>query len=251
MLSKSEIKELKSLHQKKHREGMKRFLAEGDKLVKEAIASGANIREVYALADWEGIEKVQTAGIPIKIIDQKQLDQICELRNPNMAVALLNMPQIDPEKELNKGWNIYLDRVRDPGNLGTIMRIADWYGIRTVICSPDSVEVYNQKVIQSSMGAVFRIQVLEMSEDEIIDKSKLMDIKLFAAVMDGDNIHNHAAPKQGVLLMGNEAKGLSNKLIESASERISIPGGGAAESLNVGVATGILVDWALRGSAND
>ena len=91
----------------------------------------------------------------------------------------------------------------------------------------------------------------EMSEDEIIDKSKLMDIKLFAAVMDGDNIHNHAAPKQGVLLMGNEAKGLSNKLIESASERISIPGGGAAESLNVGVATGILVDWALRGSAND
>jgi TrmH family RNA methyltransferase len=251
MLSKSEIKELKSLHQKKYREAMERFLAEGDKLVQEAMASEANIREIYALANWEGMEKAQSAGIPVEIIDQKQLLQICELRNPNMAVALINMPQANYEKALNKGWNIYLDRVRDPGNLGTILRIADWYGIPSVICSPDSVEVYNQKVIQSSMGAVFRVQVIEMSEDELINSSALMNIKLYAAVMDGENIHRTLAPSQGVLLMGNEAKGLSNKLIEASYGRISIPQGGAAESLNVGVATGILVDWALRGLANN
>ena len=159
MLSKSEIKELKSLHQKKYRDGMGRFLAEGDKLVREAMRSSAAIQEIYALPDWDGLDEAQRAGLNIEIIDQKQLDQICELRNPNKAAALIRTPAAVYEAGLTAGWHIYLDRVRDPGNLGTILRIADWYGLREIICSPDSVEPYNQKVVQASMGAVFRVSV--------------------------------------------------------------------------------------------
>jgi TrmH family RNA methyltransferase len=251
MLSKSEIKELKSLHQKKYREGMGRFLAEGDKLVREAIRSEAAVREIYALPDWDGLDEANRAGLNVEFVNQKQLDQICELRNPNQAVALISIPTIAEETGLTKGWHIYLNRLRDPGNLGTILRIADWYGLQEIICSPDSVEPYNQKVVQASMGAVFRVTVREMSEDRLISTARESDLALYATVMDGESIHSQKAGANGILLMGNEAQGLSSKLLEAASHQISIPGRGSAESLNVGVATGILTDWALRGSAED
>lgn len=251
MLSKSEIKELKCLHQKKYREALQRFLVEGDKLVREAIAAGVAIREIYALSDWDGLELAQDRGIEVRAVNQKQLDQICELRNPNMAAALISMPKTQVQNDIPATWQIYLDRVRDPGNLGTILRIADWYGIEEVICSPDTVETYNQKVVQSSMGAIFRVSVREMSEDDLIKSAQSAKIDLFAATMEGQSIHSIEAPRKGVLLMGNEANGLSDKLLRAAKHHIKIPGKGAAESLNVGVATGILVDWSLRSSGYD
>lgn len=225
---------------------MGRFLAEGDKLVREAMCSRAAIREIYALPDWDGLDEAQSAGFDIELIDQKQLDQICELRNPNQAVALIDTPSIAEEIGLTEGWHIYLDRIRDPGNLGTILRIADWYGLKEILCSPESVEAYNQKVVQASMGAVFRVNVRSISEDNLINLARDSGLLLYATVMDGESIHSQKAEPKGILLLGNEAQGLSSTLLQAASQRISIPGRGAAESLNVAVATGILTDWAMK-----
>jgi TrmH family RNA methyltransferase len=223
MLSKGRIKELTSVHQKKYRSARNKFLAEGDKLVLEAMRSKADIREIFALESWKGCQEAERLGIPLTLINEKELDQICELKNPKEAVAEIAMPKNVNSGRILKGkWNIYMDRLRDPGNLGTVLRIADWFGMDQVICSPDSVEGYNQKVIQASMGAIFRVPIISMSDKDI------------SGVKAGN---------EGLLLMGNEAQGLSEILLRAADERISIKGKGSAESLNVAVAAGILMHW--------
>jgi len=248
MLSKGRIKELTSLHLKKYRSARNMFLAEGDKLVREAIRSSAQVEEIFAMESWAGAEKAIQSGIPVTFTGERELKQLCELKSPNEAVALVHMPKhIIEEVEFKGHWNIYMDRLRDPGNLGTIMRIADWFGLERIICSPDSVEPYNQKVIQASMGAVFRIEVIAMEEDVMLAQARAAQVPIYAAAMGTLSIDTLAAGPEGIVLMGNEAQGLSNKLLEAADQRISIPGKGAAESLNVAVAAGILMHWIQRG----
>lgn len=247
MLSKSEMKDLKSLHQKKYREIKGLFLVEGDKSVREALKSSNEVLSVFAVDSWDRRDLSPDSDIELVLISQKQLSQICELKNPNGAAALLRIPeQKEREINLNEGWHIYLDRVRDPGNMGTILRIADWYGMAHIICSPDCVELYNQKVMQASMGAIFRIKAISMTETELIDKAKKSSSPLHATTMTGDSIYESPAGKKGVLMMGNEGGGLSDKLLQAADVNITIPGDGKAESLNVAVSTGILSDWIFR-----
>jgi RNA methyltransferase, TrmH family len=244
MLSKGRIKELTSVHQKKYRSARNKFLAEGDKLVLEAMRSKADIREIFALESWKGCQEAERLGIPLTLINEKELDQICELKNPKEAVAEIAMPKNVNSGRILKGkWNIYMDRLRDPGNLGTVLRIADWFGMDQVICSPDSVEGYNQKVIQASMGAIFRVPIISMEAEELIAQCKANEIPMFATAMSDKDISGVKAGNEGLLLMGNEAQGLSEILLRAADERISIKGKGSAESLNVAVAAGILMHW--------
>ena len=244
MLSKSELKELKSLHQKKYREQKGKFLVEGDKSVQEAIRSKAFIEQIYATEEWMPHEQ-QGAALPsINRVTQKELQLICELQHPNQAVAVVENPSRKGSPVIWKDhWNIYLEAVRDPGNLGTILRIADWYGLPQLICSPDCVEAFNQKVIQASMGAIFRVEVIVMGLDDLHAEAENSGIGLYGALLEGRSIHEAAAPKEGVLVMGNESKGLSTEAIARCEHRITIPKYGQAESLNVAVATGILADW--------
>ena len=244
MLSKGRIKELTSLHQKKYRSARNMFLAEGDKLVKEALRSEAQVLEVFAVESWDGATDVDELGIPLHLVTERELGQICELKNPNAAVALVAMPEKKEASFSIKGnWNLYMDRVRDPGNLGTVLRIADWFGMDRIICSPDSVEGYNQKVIQASMGAIFRIPIIEMEAQDLADRCKAEGVPYYAAVMGAQEINKMKPGPEGLIMMGNEAQGLENRLIQEADKCISIAGKGAAESLNVAVATGILMHW--------
>ncbi|NND94987.1 MAG: RNA methyltransferase [Flavobacteriales bacterium] len=251
-MSKSELKELKSLHQKKYRELKGKFLVEGDKSVQEAIKSDMAVEEVYAVDSWAGSELCSSKNIKLDFVTKRELDSICELKNPNQAVAVMQFPQRQKESiSLNDGWNIFLEKIQDPGNLGTILRIADWYGIEKILCSPESVEPFNQKVIQSSMGAVFRVPLRTINTEEFISFAQVADVKLYATAMKGESIYREIAEERGILMMGNEGNGLSSELLDAADRTVTIPGHGKAESLNVAVATGILTDWISRSSSGD
>lgn len=251
MLSKGRIKELKSLQQKKYRLTNGLFIAEGDKLVREAMRSSNAIEEIIALETWEGIEEAESLGFKCTTVSQKELKQLSELSTPNQALAVLrtrgsegNLP------ELKGHWSLFLQAVRDPGNLGTLLRIMDWFGRGHLICSPDCVDPYNQKVVQASMGAIFRIPVHTATEAEVIAKAKSERIKIYATIMKGIPLNRLEPEESGVLFLGNESKGLTAEVIQQMDMGLTIPGHGEAESLNVAVAGGILMNWAVNGSVH-
>lgn len=217
---------------------------EGDKSVREAIRRGAEIEKIMASAQWCEIYAEQIT-CEHEVVSDDMLRRLAELKHPNGAIAIVRKSE-EEAPEMSKGWSIYLDRIQDPGNLGTILRIADWYGDMQVICSPGSVDPYNQKVIQASMGAMLSISPMTMAAHVLIQESDALGIERYAAVLGGETIRGHQAGASGILMMGNESQGLSPELIEAANHRIAIPGAGMAESLNVGVATGILSDWIKR-----
>jgi TrmH family RNA methyltransferase len=134
-------------------------------------------------------------------------------------------------------WSLYLEKIRDPGNMGTIIRTADWFGINQIFCSPDCVEIYNPKVVQASMGSLLRVRVTEMETASFLEQNTR---PVYAAVLDGKDLRQLEQPEYGVIAMGNESQGLSSLLIDAANHKVMIPGSGGAESLNVAVATGIL-----------
>jgi TrmH family RNA methyltransferase len=250
MLSKGRIKELKSLQQKKYRMIHGLFIVEGDKLVREAMKSSDSIDEIIALPTWEGITEAESNGIPCSIVSSIELKQLSELNAPNQALAVIKLREPSSSlPELAGHWSIYLQSVRDPGNLGTLLRIMDWFGAGHVICSPDCVDSHNQKVVQASMGAIFRVPVYTASEDEVLAKAKLEKVNTYATIMRGVPINRLEPEESGILFLGNESKGLSADLIQKMNMGITIPGQGEAESLNVAVAGGILMNWAIYRSA--
>jgi TrmH family RNA methyltransferase len=232
MLTKNKIKFIRSLAIRKERYTQQRFIIEGEKIVKEAIEMGLPIEDIIALDSFSA-----DLGSTIFIsVSKKEIERCSSLKKAPGILATLPFMEW---KELNKvnGKYILLDSVNDPGNLGTIIRIADWFGMDGVICSLNSVDVYNQKVVQASMGSIFRIPVYYMDLKEIIHSSPL---PLIAASMQGEDFSTFSFPKSGMLLMGNESHGISNELLSLVDNEITIPRKGKAESLNVSVATGIL-----------
>lgn len=241
------MKDIKSLHQKKYRESRGLFLVEGDRSVREAMASEFSIEKIYAVETWSGAHSSDAEGLNIQTVSDRELNQISSLQHPKEAIAVIRLPDRSKTSvELKGNWHIYLDRVRDPGNMGTILRIADWYGMTKLLCSLDCVEIFNQKVIQSSMGAIFRVEVSYLKSGELIELAAKESIPLFGAIMDGDSIYEEPAGDEGVLMMGNEGSGLGPELISASNKLVSIPGKGGAESLNVAVSSGILADWIHR-----
>ncbi len=235
MLNKNEIKYIQSLCQKKQRQEERLFLAEGTKLVDELLQSHFRIRKIYALPDW--IE--QHSGITdVVTVSEIELQRISSLQTPNQVLAVVEQEQMGEQPVFKKQLTLMLDGIQDPGNMGTIIRIADWFGIKQIIASEDSVELYNPKVIQSTMGGFLRVQVWYQPLADVLASAK---VPVYGALLDGENMFEEQPAKEGILVIGNESKGISKKILTYITHPIKIPRLGGAESLNAAVATGIIV----------
>ena len=238
MLSKNEIKQIKSLHFKKNRIDSDYFIVEGTTIIEEVLKSDFKIIHIYALNQWASLH-LKYANL-IKIIDEVELHKISCLKTPNQVVAILQKnnnlnPIID-----NSQLSIYLDGIKDPGNLGTIIRIADWFGIKQILLSEDSVDYYNPKVIQSTMGSFLRVGLCYKN---LADINGLENINIFGAVLNGDSLYKINVKPTGLLIIGNEKNGIRNENLKYINYPITIPKIGEAESLNAAVATGIILSY--------
>lgn len=235
MLSKNQKKYINSLKQKKHRMNCPVFIVEGTKMVGELLQSDFEIEAIYATSSW--ITQHEIAGVEVNDITEKELASISSLTTSNEVLAVVkqrNDVEID-----TSGLTIALDNIQDPGNLGTIIRIADWFGITNIICSTDCVDVYNPKVVQATMGSIFRVNITYTNLSDFFKKNN--HLKVYGALLDGNNVYQEQLTKQeAVLLMGNESKGISDELLPYITNKITIPSFGKAESLNVSAATAVL-----------
>jgi len=201
------------------------------------------IEWICATKEWvaDHPEIAEERAMQLLVTDEFELKKISNLSTPNQVLAVVrqNHTHLRPD-ELQESLVLFLDGIQDPGNMGTILRIADWFGIPSVICSPMCVDVYNPKVIQATMGAIFRIKTVEMDFGELV--FKFPQLTFYGAVLDGQNIFQMELPQHGVIVIGNESSGISASIQEQLDYQISIPSGknGGAESLNAAVATGII-----------
>jgi TrmH family RNA methyltransferase len=234
-ISKSQSKIITSLSQKKYRQKHKLFIAEGVKVVNELLNSSLEIDTLFAVDDF----KTDISSDMITRISEKDLQKISNLKTPNKVLGLFKIPD---EKPLQKnGLILALDDVNDPGNLGTIIRLCDWFGISQLLCSKETVHCYNQKVVQATMGSLTRVSVSYIDLETYLTASTL---PTFIADMDGENVYKSQLPNEGILIMGNEANGVSDKIKVLIKNKISIPRFGETqetESLNVATATAILL----------
>ena len=240
MLSKNELKYIQSLCQKKQRQEERLFLVEGAKLVEELLQTGLNVRKIYALPVWA--EKHR--HLPqLTTITEEELEKISNLQTPNQVLAVVEQPVLAAEPILPHQLTLVLDTIQDPGNLGTIIRIADWFGIYQIVASMDTVELYNPKVIQSTMGSYARVKVWYRPLADFLSTVRL---PIYGALLNGQNMYEVAPLKEGILLIGNESKGIHPDLFPFVSHPITIPRIGGAESLNAAVAAGIIVSHLTR-----
>ncbi len=241
MITKAQVKHIRALADKKYRQESRTFLVEGEKMVKELLVSGFKIKEIYATREWiRQQSKLLLTENVIEVIDN-ELERISNLSTPNQVIAEVHMPHYT-EKTARKA--ILLDHIKDPGNLGTIIRIADWYGVDTIYCSEHSTDCFNPKVIQASMGSIFRVKVHYKNIEQLVAKNK---DKIIATALEATPLSLLPTITDPWLLMGNESEGLNPELLKQCKHIYSIPRIGAAESLNVAVATGIM-SQAIYGS---
>jgi TrmH family RNA methyltransferase len=243
-VSKAQLKYIRSLQQKKYRQKYNNFVVEGDKIVEELIrVHPGRIEALYALTPWLERHREALPGLKERIaeVTPQELKQLSGLHTPNQVLALVRIEADEPDAGcLTRGWTLFLDGIRDPGNLGTILRIADWFGIPCVCCSPDCVDQYNPKVIQASMGAFLRVDCIVTNLDEL--RRVAGSLPILGADLNGENLFQAPLPARGIVVIGSEAHGLSPQVQEQLTHRISIPrgAGGGAESLNAAVAAGII-----------
>ncbi|NLF42367.1 MAG: RNA methyltransferase [Bacteroidales bacterium] len=241
---------VKSLSDKKNRLAHGLFVVEGDKVVREMADSRYFIEEVFAMEPW--IEKhahIFHPSCPLTIVSDKDLERMSQLSAPNNALAVLKMPSQKPLEALEgKGIIIAVDGVQDPGNLGTIIRTADWFGCHQIICSLQCADVYNPKVLQATMGSFKRVDIFYTNLMAFLAELP-NTYPVFAATLDGENMYRKKFPDDGLLLMGNESKGVGKELMAFVNQKLFIPSpvsnaSERAESLNVSIATGvILAEW--------
>lgn len=236
MLSKNEVKYIQSLYHKKQRQQEGLFIAEGPKLLTELLASDFTIKTIYATKQWAASNTVKHPAIIN--VTELELERISNLQTPNQIVAIVQqqIPTVAPD--FSKGLTLALDGIQDPGNLGTIIRIADWFGITQIICSLDTVELYNPKVIQSTMGSFLRTKLWYQ---DIATTLTSANVPLFGAFLEGQSIYQIHKPTAGILVIGSEGNGISNAVLPLITNPVTIPRIGGAESLNAAVATGIIV----------
>ncbi|MFN8153362.1 MAG: RNA methyltransferase [Bacteroidia bacterium] len=246
MLSKPVIKQLRSLHLKKFREEEGVFLVEGPKMVNEVLVSRKwNVRAIYALSSWK--KPAGTLPCPVTEISEKELEQISSLQQPNKVVAVVDIPSDSktPVTLPETGLFLLLDQIQDPGNLGTIIRIADWFGMKDVFCSPDTADCFNPKVIQSTMGSLFRVSVHYLPlTDLLVKNAKGHQLPVYATMLNGKDIYTEPLKRDGLIILGNESRGVNPVLLPFVTNTILIPSKSTdytgAESLNVAVAAGIV-----------
>ena len=240
MISKNKLKELAAYRLQKRCDEEAVFVVEGSKMAAEAMASGFDIRVVCATAEWE----VESGNWKeFYEVSAAELERLSNFKTPNQVWMLVERKVENEKWKTESNLTLALDRIQDPGNMGTMLRTADWFGVRHVVCSRDTVSVYNPKVVQASMGAVFRTWV------EYVDLPKWLadcNMPVYGASLQGQPIAHHPShiTHHTVLLIGNESRGISDEAMAQVTDPVLIPNiGGTAESLNASVAAGILMHW--------
>jgi len=245
MLSKARIKLINQLKQKKYRELNNMFLAEGSINVIDFIKSGINIIELFATEKWIQNNEHNLSLISQTTISSKDLKKISSLSSPSEVLAILELPNTKSTINIDvKNLTIALDNISDPGNLGTIIRTADWFGIKQIFCSTNTVDAFNPKVVQATMGSLARVKVTYTNLNTLFE-NKPKDLPIFGALLSGKPITEMQPQKNGVILIGSEAHGISNELLPFISHKITIPSYNQnatnnLESLNASVANAII-----------
>ena len=236
MVSKNQTKIILSLKQKKYRIQHQLFVAEGIKVIDELLTSNIILEKLFCTEDYYS----SIINFNPQIITEKELSKISSLSTPNKVLGLFKIP--DTHKIKEEGLILVLDNINDPGNLGTIIRLSDWYGVSHLVCSKNTVDCYNSKVIQATMGSLARVSITYIDLEEFLKEAKL---PIYGAVMDGESVYSSHLKQDAILIMGNEANGISKTIDSLINNKITIPRFSettATESLNVATATAILLN---------
>ncbi|MEN9522129.1 MAG: hypothetical protein RL065_506 [Bacteroidota bacterium] len=237
-ISKNQISFLKSLSDKKFRLKYGCFVAEGNKICTEILNSNWEIEQVYATTLFVERYQFKYDKSKIQIITKNEIERVSNLFAPTDVLIIVKIPAASQPKFDAKKWSLALDGIQDPGNFGTIVRTADWFGIDEIFASTDCADIYNSKVIQATMGSFLRINIHYCDLNELIQQNHFKTIA--GAVMNGKNIFSEIIPSTGLIILGNEGKGISENILPLINQPLTIPSKGNAESLNVAVAAGII-----------
>lgn len=238
MVNKGQIKLIRSLHEKKYRIETGLFLVEGEKSVLELLKSDFEIDRLYCTKNFAEKHKEKLSDVKFEILSQDELEKISYFETNDSVLAIVKQKN-NQENQTKEGRTIILDDIRDPGNLGTIIRICDWYGIKEIVASENTVDFYNPKVISASMGSFTRVNLFYTN---LIDYLTRQAKPIYGAFLDGEDIHKIKIPDNAIVVMGSESKGISKDIEKIIKNKITIPSYGKAESLNVAVATAITLD---------
>lgn len=242
MLVKSQVKYIQSLSQKKVRDEEKLFVAEGPKIINELLAASNTLAiQIYAVESWVQAQQQSLESVdPQKIttITDAELERISFQQSPNQVLGLFSKPKFPNLGTLNGSISLVLDGIQDPGNLGTIIRSADWFGINRIFASEDCADAFSPKVVQSTMASITRVNLIYGNIEDLI---KSASVPVFAAVLEGKNLYDLPKINEGLVVIGNESRGIRPSVLTSTYQPITIPRKGAAESLNAAVATGIIL----------
>ena len=255
MITKNQIKHVSSLTIKKYRHEHNEFAVVGEKCVDELMRSGFDICGIYAFKNWIKLnsELILKKKADVYEVTEDELRKISAFEAPNKVLAIAKIPEKSaPSAAVFSGLVLCLDNIRDPGNLGMIIRTADWFGIKNIVCSSESVDAFNSKAVQSSMGSLFRINIFYADLPSFIFGAP-EKTRVYGTVLDGDNIYNKKLDEKGIIIIGNESKGISENLIPLINERLMIPqfAGGQAESLNAALANAIICYEFRRQNSTD
>jgi TrmH family RNA methyltransferase len=243
MLSKTHTKYIQSLLHKKFRDEYHLFIAEGPKVVMDLLESRKfTCKEIFALQDWVtgNTKRLSTlTQATVTTVVDFELEKISTLTTPNHVMAVFEKSKENTAIQTSGKITLVLDTIQDPGNLGTIIRIADWFGITDIICSEGCADMYNPKVVQSTMGSLGRVNIVYTNLPGWLKQHE--QVKIYAASLDGKEVNSLGKLKEGIIIIGNEAHGISNEVMDCVHEKITIARTGKAESLNAAVATGIIL----------
>lgn len=246
MLSKQVTKIVQNLEKKKFREKYNLFKIEGTKLVGELLHTHLKIRHIIAFTEWIEQNRSNLSNADISEVTLHEMRAISNFQSPPEVIALAEIPVHHYTKEeVESTLSLALNGIQDPGNLGTILRVADWFGIRHILCDHDCANAYNPKCIQASMGAIFRVHPYYLELPKAIQELKLSNFPVFGTFLDGKNIYTTTLTTRGLIVMGNEGKGIAPDIEVLTDTKLTIPNfvttDEGSESLNVGVATGIIL----------
>jgi len=240
MLSKSQVKYIQSLGQKKRRDEEDVFIAEGPKLVAELLQEkNVVIKEIFAVKEWISANKSSLSKVLATEITESELETISLLTTPRFVLAIVEKIKWPDSYNLSGNISLALDTIQDPGNFGTIIRIADWFGINNIFCNNHSADVYNPKCVQASMGSMARVRLEYVELVDWLRENK--GVRTYAATLDGRDITKMEKLNEGIIIIGNESRGIQEDILVSANVKITISKKGKAESLNAAVATGIIL----------
>jgi TrmH family RNA methyltransferase len=243
MLVKSQVKYIQSLSQKKSRDEEGVFVAEGPKIINELLsAPSVPLQQLFALKEWIQENPAAPASMVVEVNGQ-ELERLSHQPAPNQVIGVFKKPVFPKITTYREKLSLVLDTIQDPGNLGTIVRCADWFGIDTIICSRECADVFNPKVVQSTMGGISRVQVIY---EDLVTFLQQAGVPAYAATLHGVNLNEQPAITEGLLVIGNESKGIGEEVLKLCKHKITIPRKGKAESLNAAVATGIILSHIVK-----